>query len=37
LNQNNKYELADDEDEARRLKVGIFEDLWLDFDLVFGR
>lgn len=37
LNQNNKYELADDEDEERRLKVGIFDDLEIDLDLVFGR
>jgi Uma2 family endonuclease len=36
LNQNNKYELADYEDEERKLKVGIFEDLYIDFDLVFG-
>jgi len=37
LNQNNKYELADYEDDERRLKVGIFEDLYIDFDLVFGK
>jgi Uma2 family endonuclease len=37
LNQNNKYELADYEDEARKFKVGIFEDLEIDFDLVFRK
>jgi Uma2 family endonuclease len=37
LNQNGKYELADYEDEERRFKVGIFEDLYLDFDIVFEK
>lgn len=37
LNQNNKYELADYSDENRKLKVGIFDDLYIDFDLVFGK
>lgn len=36
LNEKGKYELADDEDRERKLKVGIFEDLFVDFDLVFG-
>lgn len=36
LNQNNKFELVDYEDDDRKIKVGIFEELYVDFDLVFG-
>jgi Uma2 family endonuclease len=43
LNQNNHYELVDsytrdepDETETNpKIKVGIFDDLWIDFELVF--
>jgi len=39
LNQNKKYELTDsydteDEDSNSQIKVGIFENLWIDFKLV---
>jgi Uma2 family endonuclease len=41
LNQNNKYELSstyekEDESQDPKVKVGIFEDLWIDFSLVFN-
>lgn len=34
-NQNNQYEIVEFDDEERKIKVGIFEDLYIDFDLVF--
>jgi hypothetical protein len=40
LNPNNRYELVstydwDDEEKDPQVKVGRFDDLWIDFKLVF--